>query len=194
MFVAVAVFDRIVTSRGERRCFCAIRRIGAGSVAEKSATWRSTRRQTEDLVDRVHEPHLQHLVGLIEHDEPQGCKTQGAALEVVHYASGRAHDDVRPATQRGQLRRVALAAVNRQNVKTGKMTRVFLEGLGNLDRQFARRNEDEHLGFPARDIQHRQQRQRECRGLARTCLRLPDEVMPASSTGMVADWIGDGDS
>ena len=68
MLVAVLVLLAIVTSTGSRRCFCAMRRIGAGSVAENSATWRRGRRLLEDPLDVVDEAHLQHLVGLVEHD------------------------------------------------------------------------------------------------------------------------------
>ena len=64
-----------------------MRRIGGGSVAENSATWRSVGRHAEDLVDRVDEAHLQHLVRFVEHDEPQRREVQRAALEVVHDAA-----------------------------------------------------------------------------------------------------------
>ena len=40
MLVAVLVLLLMVTSTGVRRCFGAMRRIGAGMVAENSATWR----------------------------------------------------------------------------------------------------------------------------------------------------------
>ena len=45
-----------------------MRRIGAGIVAENSATWRVGRRLLEDPLDVVDEAHLQHLVGFVEHD------------------------------------------------------------------------------------------------------------------------------
>ena len=53
-------------------CFCAMRRIGAGMVAENSAICRSGGVCSQDPLDGIDESHLQHLVGFIEHDEASG--------------------------------------------------------------------------------------------------------------------------
>ena len=97
MFAAVLVLLAIVTSTGSRRCFCAMRRIGLGIVAENSATCRVGRRLLEDPLDVVDETHLQHLVGFVEHEAGHSAEVERAALDVVHHAARRADDDVRAA-------------------------------------------------------------------------------------------------
>ena len=92
-----------------------IRRIWAGMVAENSATCLSVGGVGEDRLDVLGEAHLEHLVGLVEDEEAQLGEVEGALLEVVHDAAGRADDDVHAATQRGELDAVALAAVDRQD-------------------------------------------------------------------------------
>jgi hypothetical protein len=58
----------MVTSTGLRIEVWAIRRIGAGKVAENSAVWRSLGVFGDDRLDVVDEAHAQHLVGLVEHE------------------------------------------------------------------------------------------------------------------------------
>ena len=134
------------------------------------------RHETQDLVDRIDEAHLQHLVGLVEHHEADRGKAQGLALQVVHHAPGRRHDHMDAATQRVQLRGVALAAVDRQHMQPGHPARVLLEGLGHLDGELARRHQHQGLRLAPRDIDAGEDRQRERRGLAGAGLRLTDEV------------------
>jgi hypothetical protein len=99
-------------------------------------------RGLEHRLDVVDEAHAQHLVGLVQHQAAQLRQVQRTAAEVIDHAPGRADHDMHPAPQRGQLRAVALAAVDRQHVEAGQVMRVFLEGLRDLDRQFARGSED----------------------------------------------------
>ncbi len=108
---------------------------------------------------------------------------------------GRADDDVRAALQALQLRRIALAAVDRQHVEAGHLRGVFLEGFGDLDGQFARR--------------HQHQRLRARSAIRRCVARIgrakaavlpvpvwacPSTSSPSSMRGMVSPWIGEGDS
>ena len=73
------------------------------------------------------------------------AQVERAALEVIHHAARRADDDVRAALQARQLRRVALAAVDRQHVEALELRGVTLERLGHLDREFARRHQHQRL-------------------------------------------------
>ena len=64
---------------------------------------------------------------------------------MVHHAAGGADDHVGAAAQLAELDDHALAAVDGQHVEAGHLAGVTLEGLGNLDREFAGGSEHQHL-------------------------------------------------
>ena len=140
------------------------------------------RRVLEDPFDIVDEAHAQHLVSLVEHQRGEVVELQTLALEVVHDATRRADNDMHAARQGTQLDHHALPAIHRQDMEAGHVVRVFLEGFGNLDGQFARRRQHQHLGHLFGEIESRQQRQGESRRLAGAGLRLAQQV--ASSEKM----------
>ena len=59
---------------GSCRCRCAIARIRAGIVAEKSAVCRVLGRRLEDRVEILGEAHVEHLVGFVEHEHRAACR------------------------------------------------------------------------------------------------------------------------
>ena len=108
---------------------------------------------------------------------------------------GRADDDLHAALQPAELRAVALAAVDRQHVEARQVRGVALERLGDLDRELARRRQHQRLRLGL--------------ALGRAAARIgsanaavlpvpvcawPSTSRPASSGGIVAAWIGEGDS
>ena len=95
---------------------------------------------------------------------------------MIHHAAGCADHDMHAAAQTLQLRRVALAAIDRQYVKARHVRGVTLERFGHLDREFAGRHQYQRLRLARSDIDLRQQRQRERRGLAGAGLRLSHHV------------------
>jgi hypothetical protein len=135
------------------------------------------RRLLENALDGIDEAHRQHLVGLVEHEETQAAQFQRAALDVIDHAPRRADDDVDAALQRVQLRLVALAAVDRQDVEARQVRGVALEGLRHLQREFARRHQHQHLRLTAAELDAGQRRQRERGRLAGAGLRLPEHVL-----------------
>ena len=135
------------------------------------------RRLLEDPLDVVDEAHLQHLVGLVEHQAGDAAEIERAALDVVHDAARRADHHVRAALQAHQLRRVALPAVDRQHVEALDLRRVALEGLGDLDRELAGRHQHDALRRAAPHLDAAQHRQREGRGLAGAGLGLAEHVV-----------------
>ena len=70
----------------------------------------------QDALDILGEAHLQHLVGLVEHQVVQVREVQAALLQVVDHPARGADDDLRAALESGQLRPVGRAAVDRQHV------------------------------------------------------------------------------
>jgi hypothetical protein len=96
---------------------------------------------------------------------------------------GRADDDVGAARQRAQLHHHALAAVDRQDVEAGHVVGVLLQGFGDLDRQFARRRQDQGLRHGALEVDLLQQRQGEGGGLAGAGLGLAEQVVAGQQHG-----------
>ena len=62
---------------------------------------------------------VEHLVGLVEDEDADGVEVQGAALQVVEDAAGRANDDLGAALEGVDLRAVADAAVDGQRREAG---------------------------------------------------------------------------
>jgi hypothetical protein len=91
-------------------------------------------------------------------------------------AAGRADDDMDPAPQRGELRLIALPAVDRQHVKPRDVCRVALECLGDLQGQLPGRNQHQNLRIRLLDVDFRQHRQSKGGGLAGAGLGLAEHV------------------
>ena len=114
-------------------------------------------------------------------------------LEVVHDPARGADDDVYAAAQRAQLDAVALAAVDGEHADAGQLRGVPLEGLADLERELTRGREDQRLRCPLVEVELREDRQREGRGLAGAGLGESDDVTageersgssrPGSATG-----------
>jgi len=132
----------------------------------------------ENPGDVVDEAHAQHFVGFVEHHEAQLVEHQAAPFEVIHHPARRADDDMRAARQLAQLHHHALPAIYRQHVKARQVLGIALQGLGNLDRQLARRRQNQGLRFGQRQIDFLQQGQGERGGLAGAGLRLAKHVQP----------------
>ena len=123
-----------------------MRRICGGMVAENSAIWRVGGVFLQHRLDVVDEAHAQHLVGLVEHQAAQlatGPACRGSRWSMTR--PGVPTTTCTPRLQRTELRRIALAAVDRQHVEAGQVGGVLLEGLGDLDREFARRRQHQRL-------------------------------------------------
>ena len=114
----------------------------------------------QDAFHVLGETHLQHLVGLVEHQVVQVREVQAALLEMVDDPPGGADHDLRAALETGQLGSVGAATVDGQHVDP-QMRAVTAERLGDLQRQFPRRGEHQRLGGAAVGVDLRQDRDRE---------------------------------
>ncbi len=137
----------------------------------------------QDPLDVIDEAHLQHLVAFIQHHEAQGRQIQRAALHMVHDPTRGRHDDLGAALQPLQLRRIALAAVDRQHMEAGHLDCVLLKRLGDLDGQLARGHHHQGLWGVLRHIDASQNRQGKRRGLAGARLGLSDNVFALEHAG-----------
>ena len=77
-----------------------IRRTPGGMVAENSSVWRAAGEQAQDPLDVGHEAHVEHPVGLVEHDDVDAAQQHLAAVEPVEQAAGRGDQDVDALLQR----------------------------------------------------------------------------------------------
>ena len=136
------------------------------------------RRAGQDRLDVLGEAHVEHLVGLVEYDEAQPAQVEGALLEVVHHPARRTDHDVHAAAQGDELHAVPLPAVHREHVQPLEVGGVATERLGDLQRELAGRREHQHLRRRLRQVDAREDRQRERRGLAGAGLGETDDVLP----------------
>ncbi len=131
----------------------------------------------ENALDVLLEAHLEHLVGLVEHQVLEVREVQCALLQVVDDPAGGADDDLRTAPQTGQLHAVSLAAVDRQDVQARDFGGVLAERLGHLQRELTRGGEDQRLRNAVGDVETREDGNGERRRLARARLRESDDVL-----------------
>ena len=94
---------------------------------------------------------------------------------MIEYSTGRADHDVRALLQRAKLAINRLSAVNRHDAQAG-VFRQIVNAARDLNRQFARRCENESLRFALACIEFLDDRQRERGGFAGSGLRLTDDV------------------
>ena len=96
------------------------------------------RQGVEDGVEVLGEAHVEHLVGLVEHDDLDGLEVEAAAGEVVDGPARGGDDDVDAAVQGVQLAADGLAAVDREH-PGAEAAAVAVDGLGDLHGQLAGR-------------------------------------------------------
>ena len=101
--------------------------------------------RAEDPLEVVGEAHVEHLVGLVEHDGLDLVEADRPALEVVHRAARRRDHDVDPAREPVELRGDRLAAVDGHDPRA-ELATVLVHRLGHLHRELAGRRQDERPG------------------------------------------------
>jgi hypothetical protein len=133
----------------------------------------------EQRVEILGEAHVEHLVGLVEHEHLDGREVERAAAQEIERPAGRGDHDVDTAVERADLLAHRRAAVDGHHVDVGAAG-VLVNGLGHLHRQLARGHEHEPTrAAPAvcgrfeKPVQHRQ---RERGGLAGAGLGLRQHV------------------
>ncbi|MNX97885.1 hypothetical protein D3C86_1302680 [compost metagenome] len=128
------------------------------------------------LLDVAPEAHVEHLVGLVEHQDPDPAEVQGAALQQVLEAARGADHQVHSPTQRLFLPVEADAPVDGERLEAACAPDRG-DRLADLDRQFPGGHDDQRLR-KSLGREQRQQRQPEGQGLARAGLGLDQGVTP----------------
>lgn len=161
--------------------------MAGGMVAENSATCLYSGVSARMRVPRPGEAHLQHLVGLVEHQVVQVRQVERSRSRWSITGPGYHHDVRCTAAQAGQLHGVGLPAVDRQHGDARQVRGIALERLGDLQRQFPGRSEYQSLGVLAVG-----ETMRESTGMANAAVlpvpvwASPTTSEPASNAGMVA--------
>ena len=133
------------------------------------------RRQRQDPLDVLQEAEVEHLVGLVEDDEPARVKHQRVAGDQVLDPADGADDDVAAGAQLRLLGADRGAAEHGHDVDALALA-VCAQGLRDLDAQLARRRQHEALNLVLGGIDVLEHRQAERGRLARARLRLADYV------------------
>ncbi len=134
------------------------------------------RQGPDDGVDDLEEAHVEHAVGLVEHQHLHGFQRQRALFQQLLHAPRRTDDHMRLMRERRQLRTQRNAAAERQHLHVGQRARQPPDFPADLVRQFPRRAQHEALQRGRGGIQRRQQAEREGCGLAAAGVCLRDDV------------------
>jgi len=133
--------------------------------------------------DVVEEAHVEHAVGLVEHERIERFEREVAALEMVHDAARRAHHDMRAVFEARRLRAHGRTAAQRQHLDVFLGAREAPDFLCDLVGQLARGAQDHGLHVLAARVQTREERERERGGLAAAGLGLGDQVVAREGDG-----------
>ena len=131
-----------------------------------------------DFLDIGDEPHVEHPVGLVDHQHRTARQQDFPAAEQIHQPAGRGDQDVDALFERGGLVAHRYAA-DQQRHRELVIFAVFLEILSDLRGEFARRLKDQgarHPGAAAALAQNVDHRQHERSGLAGAGLCDGDKV------------------
>ena len=104
------------------------------------------RRRLENRIEILGEPHVEHFVRFVEDEHAKGVELQRSAPNVIERAAGRRHDDLRAALELADLPVHRRSAVHRQHRQPNALG-VFVNRLGDLHRQLARRHENQPRGL-----------------------------------------------
>ena len=136
-----------------------------------------------DLRDVVGKAHVQHAVGLVQHQGVQRLEIQGLALQVIEDAPRGADHDVRAVGEAGDLRAHGGAAAQREHLDGILGARQAADLLRHLLGQLARGAQHQGLHRHAARVQVGQQGQGKGGGLAAAGARLGDQVAPGQGQG-----------
>ena len=166
--------------------------ISPEKVAENSRFWRFAvdGQQRHDPLDVRDEAHVEHPVGLVQHEDLDLAQVDALLLDVVEQASRRGDEDLDAAAHDRQLLLDVDAAVDDRRAQV-RVLAVGAEGLLDLHRELAGRREDQRAHrMPRRrraGVRHRrellQDRQREAGGLAGAGLGAAHHVLAGENDG-----------
>ena len=140
-----------------------------------------------DLPDVVDEAHVEHAVGLVEHEKFDVTELQSVALHEIEQPAGRGDQNLDARHDRADLTSHRDAA-DRQRRGQANVAAIGVEAVENLARQFTRRRKHQHaagLGLRLDPMLQKpmQDRKREGCGLAGAGLGNADDVTAGEREG-----------
>ena len=140
------------------------------------------RQLADDRPDVVDEPHVEHAVGFVEHEDLDPIELDGAKLHQVAQPARRRDQHVDAADQIADLTIDRHAADGERHARP-HMPAVGLEAVDDLRGQFARRAQHQHAAGPlleALSVVGEMMKDRQCegRGLAGSGLGDADDITP----------------
>ena len=145
-------------------------------MAEKNSVWRSRGQARDDPVDGRAEAHVEHPVGLVEHEDLDAVERHGAAGHQVLEPAGRGDEDVGALAGLDLLLEADAAVDGRDLEAAGAGERLGL--LDDLGGELARRGEHERGGAAVGALEALDDRDRERERLARARGGLGEHVAP----------------
>ena len=132
-----------------------------------------------DLADGFFKAHVEHTVGLVQHQRAHAAQMQGAFARQFLDAAGRADHDLRVVRfERCQLRTKRHAAGEHQQLHVGNAGGQLAQLLADLVCQFARGAQHQRLRTGQCRVELLQQAQPERGGLAAAGGRLGNHIQP----------------
>ena len=125
--------------------------------------------------------HVEHAVGLVEHQRVECVKCQVAPRQMVHDAPGRAHRDMGALFQRGTLSAQGHAAAQAKDLDVAGGTGQAAQLGAHLVSEFPGRAQHQGLHGKAAGVQAGKCCQAKGCGFATACLRLGNQVLPGQS-------------
>ena len=130
----------------------------------------------EDGFHVFHEAHVEHFIRFVEDDSLDRSERNRTALDMVNQTARGGNNDACLALEGAQLDCNILTAIDRNNSHVRHLDGVLLDGIRNLDGEFACRREHEHGRFTSVEVDARKERERECCRLACTGLCCSEKI------------------
>ena len=154
--------------------------LGHGGTEERGLAF--LRNGAEDVIDIAGKPDIEHLIGFIQDDEVNGAEFEGATLEVVDDAPGRADNNVGALLEAGEVGLDAASANKSEGEESVEAAEV-VEHIADLVGKFAGGNEDNSLDFAAGGIDGARKGKAEGNRLAGAGLGEADHVFAIEEHG-----------
>ena len=181
-------FDFDVLRRLQKRLRQLLNALGVGGREQQGLALFG--RLLDDFADVVKKAHVQHAVGLVEHQGVQAFKRQVATLQVVHDAAGRAHHNVGAVFQRGALAAQRNAAAQGDHLHVILRARQAPDFHRHLVGQLARGAQHHGLHRKPAGVEFGQERQGKGSGFAAAGFGLGDQVLPGQRGGQAGGLDG----
>ena len=137
-----------------------------------------SRQRFEYLVDAVGETHIQHFIGLIQHNIAHQIEMHLPTMHQVDQASWSSHDDLHTFLQGTHLGFYGSTTIDGFYMNAIDVLGKIADVIGNLQTQLARGRKYQCLSIPERIVDPLQQWDTKGGGLTCTCLGQSNHIRP----------------